>query len=282
MAKVVKSITASTLIDSAEKGTQGISYETIGETLQALSVQLDEGETINSEAGRMAWRTNNLQMNTTGQGLSQMFSRMIARETIFINQYTAREGAGVVTFASEQPGKIIALELSTEKPSIVFQKGSYLCSEVTVNRSTVLVKKLSAGLLGGKGFIMQKVSGVGKAHLISDGEVVMYELKAGETMLVDQGNLIAFEESVDYGIKTVDGGAFNWLFGGEGIFHASLTGPGKVWLQTRKYALRGVRPGEAVGGRVQSGNQNPLGCIIGLVVTFGVLFLSFLFAVIGS
>lgn len=283
MAKSVKTIAQSKLIDNTEKGSHGISYETIGETLQALTVQLDEGETINSDAGKMAWRTDNLRMNTTGQSLGQMFSRLVARETIFINQYTAIKGTGVVSFASNEPGKIIALELAADKPNIIFQKGSYLCSETTVERSTVLVKKIGAGLLGGKGFIMQKVGGVGKAHLIADGEVVMYELAAGETMLVDQGNLIAYEETVDYDIKTVEGGAFNWFFGGEGIFHASMTGPGKVWLQTRKFAMQALRSSQTTnGGRIQSGNQNPLGCIVGLVVTVGIIFLSFILSVLGS
>jgi len=224
-------------VDSKQVKSHGISYKTIGTTLQALSVQLDAGEFIYSEAGKMSWMTNNIKMSTHGQGCSQMLSRMFTRETIFLNKFTCQEGTGVVTFATDQAGKIIPLELSSSSPGVIFQKGAYLCSESGISRTLAFTKRVSAGLFGGKGFILQKISGTGRAHLIADGEVVMYELAKGQEIAVDQGNLVAYEESVDFDIQTIASGPLNWLFGGEGIFVGVMRGPGKVWLQTRKFGL---------------------------------------------
>lgn len=259
-------IEKSEFVTSSEKGSAGISYMTIGTTLQALSVQLDQGERINSEAGKMSWMTSNVKMETKGQGLGKMVSRIFASESLFINQFTCIDGTGIVTFSTDEAGKIIPVELTPEKPGIIFQTGAYLCSELGVERSTVLIKKLAAGLFGGKGFILQKLKGTGKAHLLADGEVVMYELKDGEKLLVDKSNLVAYEESVDFDIETVGGGLKNWVFGGEGIFNGVLRGPGKVWLQTRKLSLTSSAYA-ASAGRASNANTNPLGCIFGIAMS---------------
>jgi uncharacterized protein (TIGR00266 family) len=278
MADKIAKIKESEMLDSSEEGSKGISYKTIGTTLQALSVQLDEGEMVYSESGKMSWMTANINMDTKSRGISKMFSRVITGETLFVNHFTATKGTGVVTFSTDQAGKIIPVDLDPDKPAVVFQRGAFLCAENNVDLSIAFTKRLSAGFFGGKGWILQKVSGKGRAHLISDGEVVMYELEKGQEIIVDQGNLVAYEQSVDFDIQTVSGGVKNWLFGGEGIFVAVLRGPGKVWLQTRKLTIYSAATNAyAAQSASRSGGmaQNPLGCIIGLAITGMILLCMF-------
>ncbi len=232
----IKSQKEKKFIDRKKVGNRGITYKTIGTTLQALSVQLDEGEYVYSESGKMSWMTNNIEMTTHGQGCKQMLSRFFTRESIFLNRFRCKSGTGVVTFTTDQAGKIIPLFLKNNSSGVIFQKGAYLCSEEGIKRTVAFTKKISAGLFGGKGFILQKVKGQGYVHLIAEGEVVMYDLKEDQEIAVDQGNLVAYEDTVDFDIQTVRG-PFNWLFSGEGIFVGVLKGPGKVWLQTRKLGL---------------------------------------------
>ncbi len=259
----IKNIKKKKFLDKKNVGNRGITYKTIGTTLQALSVQLDENEKIYSEAGKMSWMTNNIQMTTHSQGCSRMFSRFFSRESLFVNKFTCKSGTGIITFTTDQAGKIIPLELEKNKPGVIFQKGAYLCSEEGIKRTIAFTKKISAGLFGGKGFILQKVEGNGMTHLIADGEVVMYNLEEGQEILIDQGNLVAYEETIDFDIQTISG-PFNWLFSGEGVFVGKLKGPGKVWLQTRKILL----------SRTQyhsSSKNNITGRIIGILISLGFL-----------
>lgn len=265
-AEKIEKIQTSEIIDEKEKSTSGISYDTIGTTLQALNVQLDKGESIYSETGKMSWMTENIEMKTKSRGFSKMVSRVFTGETLFINEFIAQEKAGIVTFSTDQAGKIIPIELKEGRSEVIFQRGAFLCAENGVDLSIALTKRLSAGLFGGIGFILQKVTGKGMAHLIADGEVVVYELKDKEELFVDQGNLVAYEPSVDFDIKTVSGGLFNWLFGGEGVFHGKLKGPGKVWLQTRKMTISSAAAGKASYNRTKS-SSNPIGCLIGLAIS---------------
>lgn len=273
-------IEKSEILTNSENNTKGISYRTVGTTLQALSVQLDENEMIYSETGKMSWMTQNVKMETKSRGISKMFSRIFTGESLFVNHFTAQNGAGVVTFSTDQAGKIVPVTLEGSK-AVIFQSGAFLCAENNVELSIALTKRISAGLFGGKGLILQKVRGNGTAHLVADGEVVMYELKEGEELIVDQGNLLAYDETVDFDIQTVGGGVFNWLFGGEGIFVGVLRGPGKVWLQTRRPLLFSSNHSNNSGYQSQSAAQNPLGCLIGFAITaiilvcvFGSIFLS--------
>jgi len=263
----ILNIKKSNIVDQNQVNSTGITYKTIGTTLQALAVQLDATEKIFSEVGKMSWMTDNIILNTRSQGFIKMISRMFARESLFINEFSCSAGTGIVTFSTDQAGKIIPIDLISDKAGVIFQKGSYLCSEKNVNRSTIILKKLTAGLFGGKGFIMQKLTGQGRAHLISDGEVVMYVLNEGDTMMVDQGNLVAYEETVDFDIKTVDGGMKNWLFGGEGLFLGVMRGPGKIWMQTRKHRLMNM-PTNGQIGRTPAA-KNPLGCLISTIISLG-------------
>lgn len=233
----IPKVEESSMIKKEQKGSKGISYETIGNILQALSVQLDEGESIYSEVGKMSWMTQNVSLETRGRGITKMVSRVFTGETFFLNHFTSMEGTGVVTFSTDQAGTIVPIDLSQDGQAVIFQKGGFLCAEDNIELSIAFTRRLSAGIFGGKGLILQKIEGEGRAHLIADGEVVMYELEKDDEILVDQGNLLGYEQSVDFDIQTVRGGVTNWMFGGEGIFHAVLRGPGKVWLQTRKHNL---------------------------------------------
>ncbi len=268
----IKKVEESEILDKDQKGSSGITYKTIGTTLQALSVQLDENESIYSEAGKMSWMTQNIKMETKSRGISKMVSRVFTGETLFVNHFTSQNGTGVVTFSTDQAGKIIPLQLTPSSDAVIFQKGAFLCAEQNIDLSIAFTRRLSAGIFGGKGWILQKVKGEGTAHLIADGEVVMYELKEGEEIIVDQGNLVAYEQSVDFDIQTVGGGVMNWFFGGEGLFVAVMRGPGKVWLQTRKLSLSSSMnySGSQYRQTQSSASSNPLGCLIGLAVTLGV------------
>jgi len=282
VADKLENIKESEMIDATQEKSKGITYNTIGTTLQALSVQLDENESIYSESGKMSWMTQNIKMETKSRGLSKMVSRIFTGETLFVNHFTSSEGTGIITFSTDQAGKIIPLDLAPEGNAVIFQRGAFLCAEQKVDLSIAFTKKISAGLFGGKGFILQKVTGKGRAHLIADGEVVMYELEEGEEILVDQGNLVAFESSIDFDIQTVGGGIKNWLFGGEGIFLGILRGPGRVWLQTRKVTISGSVVTTNNQYRQQGIAQNPLGCIIAALVFGGTMFFFIFIGLLGS
>ncbi|MEI7578773.1 MAG: TIGR00266 family protein [bacterium] len=285
--QVLNKVPESEIIDNKQKDSPGISYKTIGTTLQALAVQLDENEIIISETGKMSWMTDNIQLNTKAQGIGKMLSRFFAAESLFVNEFQCLAGTGIVTFSTEQAGKIVPVDLDATKPGIIFQRGSYLCSEVGIERNTILMKKIATGLFGGKGFIMQKLSGKGRAHLIADGEVVMYELRENDSILVDHGNLVAYEETVDFDIRTVGGGMKNWIFGGEGIFLGMMKGPGKVWLQTRKMNLsaeiirKSMMTNTSGGFGARGSMSNPLGCIFSAFISFAI-FLFFIILMIVS
>jgi uncharacterized protein (TIGR00266 family) len=284
-ASSVNKIEKSEMLSTQQTGSSGITYQTIGTILQALSVQLDENETVYSVAGNMSWMTQNIKMETISRGIAKIFSRVLTGETLFVNQFRCTQGTGVVTFSSNAAGKIIPVDLITNGPDIIFQRGSFLCAENNVHLSVALTKKLSAGLFGGKGLILNKLTGNGKAHLTADGEVVMYELTQGQEILVDQGSLVAYESTVDFDIQTIGGGLMSWIFGGEGLFWAVMRGPGKIWLQTNKTNLvSGVNTANTNRGQAQQGGalQNPLGCIIGFIIFFAVIAFIFLGAILSS
>ena len=205
-------------------------YEIRGGSFPVVICQLENGEKMITEKGSMAWMSPNMQMETIGGGLGKMFSKAFSGESMFQNHYTARGGNGMIAFASSFPGEIKALEIAPGKEMIV-QKSSFLASEAGVNLSIHFQKKLGAGFFGGEGFIMQRLSGRGIAFVEIDGELMEYELKPGQQLIVDSGNVVGFEPTVQMDIQMVSG-AKNVFFGGEGLFNTVLTGPGRVWLQT--------------------------------------------------
>ena len=170
-----------------------------------------------------------MEMETKGGGLGKMFSKAFSGEHMFQNIYTAKAD-GIIAFGSSFPGKILPIEISNGH-EFILQKKAFLASEIGVELSTQFNKKLGAGLFGGEGFIMQKVSGNGFVFAEVDGELIEYSLGAGEQMIVDTGYVLGFESSVKLDIQQIKGFK-NIALGGEGLFNTVLTGPGKIWLQT--------------------------------------------------
>ena len=210
-------------------------YEIRGGNFPVVICQLADGEAMRTEGGSMVWMTPNMEMRTEGGGLGGMFSKALAGEKMFQNIYTAH-GAGMITFGSSFPGKVIPIEVGPGKDWIL-QKRSFLAAEMGVQLSMHFNKKIGAGLFGGEGFIMQRISGQGIAFAEIDGELVEYQLGPGQQMVVDTGFVAGFESSVQIDIQQVKG-VKNVLLGGEGLFNTILTGPGRIWLQTMPaYAL---------------------------------------------
>ena len=206
-------------------------YEILGNTLPVVVCHLAAGERMINEGGSMSWMSPNMHMETTSNGgVGKALGRMFAGERIFQNIYTAQGGEGMIAFASSFPGSIKPFEIAPGR-EIVFQKSAFLAGEAGVTLSVHFNKKLGAGLFGGEGFILQKVSGSGIAFAEFDGHVVEYDLAAGQQIVVDTGHLAAMDASCSMDIQTVKG-AKNVLFGGEGLFLTNITGPGRVWLQT--------------------------------------------------
>lgn len=204
-------------------------YEIKGGSFPVVICHLDSGEQMITERGSMVWMSPNMQMETRGGGLGKMFSRAFSGESMFQNIYTAN-GNGMIAFGSSFPGHIIPLEIAPGK-EMILQKRAFMAAEPGVQLSIHFSKRLSTGFFGGEGFIMQRLSGQGTAFVEIDGDLIEYELKPGQQLVVDTGNVAGFEPSVNMEVRTVPG-LKNKLLGGEGFFNTWLTGPGKVWLQT--------------------------------------------------
>ena len=204
-------------------------YEIKGGAFPVVICQMESGEQMVTEKGSMVWMSPSMQMETKGGGLGRMFSKAFSGESMFQNVYTAR-GAGMIAFGSSFPGRILALTIAPGQEMIV-QKSAFLAAQPGVELSIHFNKRLGVGLFGGEGFIMQRLGGRGVAFVEIDGELVEYELKAGEQLVVDTGNVAGFTEGVRMEIQQVPG-MKNKLLGGEGLFNTLLTGPGRVWLQT--------------------------------------------------
>lgn len=223
-------------------------YEIKGGSFPVVICNLENGEKMITEKGAMAWMSPNMQMETKGGGLGKMFSKAFSGESMFQNHYTAKGGPGMIAFTSSFPGEIKELDIAPGQEFIV-QKTAFLASEAGVELSIHFQKRLGAGLFGGEGFIMQRLSGSGKAFVEIDGDLVEYNLKPGQKIVVDTGSVAGFEPSVTMDIQTVSG-AKNMLFGGEGIFNTVLTGPGRIWLQTMPIynVANAIRPFIPTGG----------------------------------
>ena len=207
-------------------------YRIIGDTVPAVEMLLNVGESVYSQKGGMVWQTEGIQMKTnTNGGIMKGIGRMFSGESLFMNTYEATTDNALIAFGSTVPGKVMPINL-TGHPGLIAQKGAFLCAESGVNLSVTLTKKFAAGLFGGEVFILQDISGEGMAFLEVDGDVVEKELKAGEVILVDTGNVVAFDKTCSYEVTTVKG-VKNVLFGGEGLFLTKVVGPGKVVLQTQ-------------------------------------------------
>ncbi len=212
-----------------------MNYSIVGEPLPVAICTVEAGETLITERGSMSWMTPNMKMETTGNGgLGKMIGRAFSGESMFQNRYTAEGCTGQIAFASSFPGSIRAFNIAPGNEMIV-QKSGFLASDPGVELSVFFQKKLGAGLFGGEGFIMQKLSGNGVALVEIDGYAVEYELAAGQSMIIDTGYLACMSASCTMDVQT-NKGVKNMLFGGEGLFNTIVTGPGKIILQTMPVA----------------------------------------------
>jgi uncharacterized protein (TIGR00266 family) len=220
-----------------------IDYRIVGEEMQYVEVELDPNETAIAEAGSFMFMDDGIEMQTIfGDGSSQnqgimgkLFSagkRLLTGESLFMTAYTnLGNGKKRVSFASPYPGKIIPLDLQQLDGRIICQKDAFLCAAKGVNVGIEFQRKLGTGLFGGEGFIMQKLEGDGMAFVHAGGHVIERYLTPSEVLKVDTGCIVAYTSTVDFDIQFI-GGIKNSIFGGEGLFFATLRGPGKVWLQT--------------------------------------------------
>ncbi len=210
-----------------------IEYKIFGDDMQLVEIELDPSEGVRAEAGAMTYMEQGIEMQTsTGGGLFKGFKRAITGESFFITTFINNsKNISRLAFGAPYPGKIIPLDLPSLGGSFICQKDSFLCAARGVEIEVAFTKKIGAGLFGGEGFILQRLTGDGLAFVHAGGTLIEKHLAAGETLRVDTGCLAAFAPSVDYDIQFV-GGFKNALFGGEGLFLATLTGPGLVYIQS--------------------------------------------------
>lgn len=208
-----------------------IRYEIEGGNLPVVICYPEAGQTLCTESGAMSWMSPNMKMDTnSGGGIKKALGRMFSGESIFMNEYTAQGGTGMIAFASSFPGSIIPYQVS-EGNGIVVQKRGFLAMEKGLDLSVFFQKKLGRGFFGGEGFIMQRITGYGMVFLEIDGYCKEYNLSVGESIIVDTGYLAAMSDTCTMDIQPVQG-AKNIFFGGEGLFHTRITGPGKVYIQS--------------------------------------------------
>ncbi len=207
-----------------------LKFNVFGGNLPAVSIRLNPGESIYTQSGGMVWMDAGISMTTNMQGgFMKGLGRMISGESLFMATYTSSAPNQEIAIASTFPGNIASIELKGN--SIIAQKSAFLCAQQSVTLSAFVTRSIGAGLFGGEGFVMQRITGYGHLFLEIDGSMVERTLAPGQVLKVDTGNVAAFEETVNYQAEMVKGFK-NILFGGEGLFLTTLTGPGKVWLQT--------------------------------------------------
>ena len=250
-------------------------YEISGTVMQTVGIDLAPGETIYSQTAAMAWMTDGVRMHTnTGGGLFAGLKRSLTGGSFFITEFSADRGEGHVAFAPRFPGSILARHLAPGE-SLICRRETFLCAETSVSLELAWQQRIGSGFFGGAGFILQKVTGPGVVFLDLSGEVVTKTLARGERLLVHAGHVGVHEPSVSFDIQMVPGFR-NILFGGEGLFLASLTGPGEVHLQSMPIlnlaeAIAQYLPsgeGSSMGGRTVAGiaGAGILGSIIGGVL----------------
>lgn len=206
-----------------------------GTTMPVLEFLLDPNDAIISEAGELSWMSSSIQMTTHtqfggGGGIFGVLKRVAGGGTLFMTEYRAAGAGGELAFATKLPGHIVPVEVSAAQEYLIHRHG-FLCATSQIQIGVGFQQSLGAGIFGGDGFLLQKLSGQGMAWLELSGELVIRDLKPGETLRVHPGHVGAFQAGVSFQITTVPG-IKNMIFGGDGIFLAALTGPGRIWLQT--------------------------------------------------
>ena len=235
-------------------------HKILGSLLPVVEVSLNPGEMVFAESGELGWISASIALKTGasagGQqgGFMAVLGRAVAGGTLFMTEYTAVGGPGLVAFTSKLPGQVLPLELTPGAGYLVHRHG-FVCGTPGVQFTVGFQQRLGAGIFGGTGFRMQRLTGQGLAFIEMHGEVVVYDLQPGNTIRVHPGHVAMFQESVQFNVTTMPG-IRNALFGGDGLFLAQLTGPGRVWLQSMTlprlaHALYEYMPhGESSGGGV--------------------------------
>ncbi|KPU46194.1 hypothetical protein OXPF_03040 [Oxobacter pfennigii] len=254
-----------------------VDYQIHGDDMQFVEIGLDAGETIVAEAGAMMFMDSTIQMDTVfgdgsdqdkGKGIMDKMlgagKRVLAGESLFMTTFTNTSGGKKsLAFAAPYPGKIISLDLSEYNGQIICQRDAFLCAAKGIAVEIAFQKNIGAGFFGGEGFIMQRLVGDGLAFLHAGGTIISKELQAGETMKLDTGCLVAMTAGVNYDV-TFAGNIQSAIFGGEGLFLATLTGPGHVWLQSLPFSRFANRLyASAKKNGKGSSDTNPLGSLGG-------------------
>jgi uncharacterized protein (TIGR00266 family) len=267
-------------IDPGGRTAHEIDFRIVGTEMQFVEVELDPGESAVAEAGSMMYMTPGIAMETVfGDGSQQQRGsgvmgallgagkRLLTGESLFMTVFSnAGAGKQQVAFAAPYPGKILAMDLKTLGGELICQKDSFLCAARGVSIGIAFQRKIGVGLFGGEGFIMQRLQGDGLCFVHAGGTVHPLDLQPGQTLRVDTGCLVALQPSVAYDIQYV-GKIKTALFGGEGLFYAALTGPGRVWLQSlplSRMADRIYKAAPAAGGS-RVGEGSILGGLGGLI-----------------
>jgi uncharacterized protein (TIGR00266 family) len=245
-----------------------IDYRIIGDDIQLVEIELDPGETVIAEAGSMMYMDNQIKFETKmgdgsdpNQGLMGKLlsagTRVLTGESLFVTHFTNQAGGKQrVAFAAPYPGKIIPIDLSQLGGQLIVQKDGFLCAAKGTKISITLNRRIGAGLVGGEGFILQKLEGDGKTFMHAGGTVIERRLN-NETLKIDTGCIVAYTPGIDFNIET-SGGLRSMIFGGEGIFLATLRGTGTVWLQSMpiRKLIQAISP---YGKNVRKESQSILG-----------------------
>ncbi|XUW99277.1 TIGR00266 family protein [Wukongibacter sp. M2B1] len=264
-----------------------IDYKLYGDDMQFVEIELDQNESVVAEAGAMMYMDQKIEMDTVfGDGSSSSKSkqnglmgklmgagkRLLTGESLFMTIFTNRGyDKSHVAFGAPYPGKIIPINLVDYNGTLICQKDAFLCAAKGISIGIHFQKKIGAGFFGGEGFIMQKLEGNGLAFLHAGGTIIKKDLEHGETLKLDTGCLVALTENINYDVAFA-GDIKSGLFGGEGLFLATLTGPGSVWLQSLPFSRMADRIYSAAKGRSNKGESNsinPLSELSGLGNLFG-------------
>jgi uncharacterized protein (TIGR00266 family) len=243
-------------------------YKIVGDVMQALQVDLRQGEELYAEAGAMLFMGPGIDLQAKMQGglMKGLMRKFLAGESMFMSVFRCEAATGRLALANPIAGKIFPVELKNH--TVLAERNAYLAAIGNVDLSVAFTKRFGAGLFGGEGFILQKISGQGLLFLHAGGNMLEFDLAPGEQLRVDTGCIVSFDESVTYDIQFV-GGFRNALFGGEGLFYATLTGPGHVVLQTLPFSRLANRIAAAVGSRKEEskGLAGLAGNVIGGIIS---------------
>ena len=220
-----------TLPEVSAQSAAGLKYHILGTVQQTLVTELQPNQVVYSDTGAMSWMTSTISMSTKASGgLGGMLKRAVSGATALIIDFVATGAPGQAAFSTDFPGKVLPVELDAGK-SVIMHKHAFLCAEKSVGLDIFFTRKFGAGMFGGEGFVLQKLTGPGMVFAELDGDAVEYHLQPGQVMRVEPGHIAMFEDTVSFDVEMVKG-MTNILFGGEGLFLGTLKGPGRIWLHS--------------------------------------------------